>query len=67
MRRYENDCCGCATPQYPCRGSACGLRHNLHFYCDECGDDCDPDDMYEYDGEELCEDCLLKRFDKISY
>ena len=60
MVRYENECCGCATPAYPCRGSACPLRNVPHYYCDnpECRAE---GTLYEYEGGQLCSECLLKK------
>jgi hypothetical protein len=60
--RYENQCCGCAAPGYPCRAPHCpNLKVPVH-YCEICGEDLD--DIYEVDGEELCEDCLKDMFKK---
>lgn len=59
MREIVNECCGCATPGYPCRGDACLHRHVERFYCDKCGAEAK---LYEYDGKELCEECLLENF-----
>lgn len=58
MRRYENDCCDCAVPAYPCLGSLCPLRSVLHIYCDVCGDQADK--MYAVDDDDVCEDCLCE-------
>lgn len=60
MVREENHCCDCAVPGYPCRGSLCPNRHVEVHYCDKCG--CQLEDIYEVDGEELCEDCLKEKF-----
>lgn len=60
MIKLENHCCDCATPGYPCRGSACPLSQVEVHYCDNCGDELD--DIYEVDGEELCEYCLKEMF-----
>lgn len=62
MVRIENHCCDCATPGYPCRGSLCPLTHVEVYYCDVC--DYEIDEVYDVDGEELCEDCLKERFKK---
>ena len=48
---------------YPCMGIACPNRNVKHLYCDECGDDVEK--LYKYDGQEICEDCLLKEFEVI--
>ena len=61
MVRYENRCCDCAVPGYPCLGSSCPNRNVPVYYCDKC--DCEIDcDIYDVDGEELCEDCLKDIF-----
>lgn len=60
MIKLENHCCDCATPGYPCRGSACPLSQVEVHYCDNCGDELE--DIYEVDGEELCEYCLKDMF-----
>ena len=63
MITYEDECCGCATESYPCMGSACLNRHVLHLYCDKCKEDVD--NLYEYEGEQVCVDCILKDFKKV--
>ncbi len=62
MKKVTNDCCGCAVPGYPCQGSACPLRSVTHYYCDKCKAETK---LYEYDGMELCEECLLEQFDVV--
>ena len=62
MLRIENHCCDCAVPGYPCRGNACPNRNVEVYYCDKCG--CELEEIYEVDGEELCEECLKERFRK---
>lgn len=54
--KYENECCGCAVPAYPCMGSACPNRRVPHLYCDKCGEEVDK--LYEYDSQQLCIDCI---------
>lgn len=60
MRKYQNDCCDCATPGYPCNGSH---KNVLHFYCDKCNDEVDR--LYLYGGSEYCADCLLEEFESV--
>lgn len=60
MVKLENRCCDCATPAYPCRGSACPLMDIEVYYCDKCGDELD--EIYDVDDKELCEHCLKKEF-----
>ena len=63
MTTYENECCDCAVPAYPCLGSICPNRHVKHYYCDECKDDIEK--LYRFDGEELCLDCIEKRLEVV--
>ena len=60
MFKIEDHCCDCAAPGYPCLGNACPRRRVKVYYCDKCGEELD--EVYEVDGEELCEDCLKKKF-----
>ena len=64
MIKYENECYGCATESYPCLGNICPNRNVKHLYCDRCGDECD--ELYVFDGEELCEDCLKNSLERIT-
>lgn len=59
MQKVVNECCDCAAGGYPCRGSSCPLRAVTRYYCDKCKSE---DVLYEYDGQELCKDCLLEQF-----
>ena len=62
MTRYENHCCGCAAPGYPCLGNSCSLRRVEVHYCDRCGEELE--EIYDVDDEELCEECLKEEFRK---
>ena len=62
MRKYENECCGCATPAYPCLGSSCPNRNVLHLYCDKCEEE---KTLFHYDGKELCIDCIEGLLEKV--
>ena len=66
MVKIENQCCGCAVPGYPCRGSACTRRRVAVHYCDNpvCGCELPDDEIYEVDGCEVCEDCFEKSKNK---
>jgi hypothetical protein len=60
--KIENQCCDCAAPGYPCMGNACPNRHVEVFYCDHCDEELEHDEVYEVDGEHLCEWCLKEMF-----
>lgn len=53
----DNDCVGCET----CIG--CSRKYDYFYHvCDKCERD---EQLYCYDGEELCASCLLDNFDKV--
>ena len=62
MTKYENHCCDCATPNYPCIGKLCPLRRVVVHYCDnpKCSEPLD--DIFVVDGKEYCEECLKDMF-----
>ena len=61
--RYENECCGCAVPAYPCMGDACPNRNVRHLICDKCHEDVD--DLYNTENGQLCAECVLGMFEKV--
>ena len=62
MKRIEDHCCECAVPGYPCQGRSCPNKNVEVHYCDVCKEELD--EIYDVDGEELCEFCLKERFKK---
>ena len=60
MKKYENHCCDCAVEGYPCLGSSCSLKKVPVYYCDRC--ESEIDEIFDVEGEELCEDCLKDLF-----
>ena len=59
MRKTESECVQCGMP---CIGSACPNYAVTRYYCDKCGEE---ETLYDYEGEELCAECLLKKFEKV--
>ena len=57
MIKVENECVGC-PPEMGCMGSSCPYMNVTRYYCDDCKDETT---LYEYEGQELCADCVLKR------
>ena len=62
MIRYENDCTNCATETYPCIGDMCPNKNAPHYYCDKCGYE---EDLYYYDGDQLCLKCIKADLTKV--
>lgn len=60
MRIYESDCRDCGLP---CKYNACPYYRVEYFRCDFCKEDVTP--LYEYNGYEICKDCLIKQFEII--
>ena len=60
-----NDCCDCATPGYPCLGSACNLRHSPHYFCDECDDEVESGELFWYEGRQLCGNCVFEELEVV--
>ena len=56
MIKIENNCYDCPRP---CAG--CGRNHMEVHICDDCRD---AYAEYVVDGDDLCEDCLVKRVQK---
>lgn len=65
MVTFTNECCDCAVPGYPCRGSSCPNRHYPHLICDCCGDEVDEGELFDFGGEELCIDCIKKQLPEV--
>lgn len=61
MVKYENRCIGCTEIGLMCLGESCRYRHVPVHFCDKCGIELEGD-IYEADGEELCEDCLKSKY-----
>ena len=61
--RYEDQCVDCGLP---CMGESCPNRNVPVYTCDDCGEEFYPEDLYEVDGDMLCEHCLLNRFPRVS-
>ena len=64
MVRYEDQCRGC-PPEMGCRGNLCQYKNVPIWICDKCGEE--EVDLYEYDGQELCEECLLQAVPKVHH
>lgn len=60
MQKIENDCVDCGLP---CLGNSCPYRNVKHIYCDDCGEE--HENIYKYDDEELCINCIEKRLEKV--
>lgn len=60
MKKKINGCVDCGKP---CM-LFCPLRDDSwEFYCDDCGDETQ---LYEYEGKELCLNCVEARLEKVN-
>ena len=62
MRTVEDECVDCGLP---CIGSSCPNRKITRFYCDRCGEEFEPDELYDFDGEDFCKECLLEQLQTV--
>lgn len=60
MRYQTSDCRDCGLP---CIHESCPYYRVEHFKCDFCNEE--DVKLYDYNGYEICEDCLLKEFPVI--
>ena len=56
MEKVFDECVGCCDLGLHCIGPTCPNRNVTRWFCDKCGEELDA--IYDYDGQELCEDCL---------
>ena len=59
MVKYEDECLHCDTV---CIGDGCPNRRVPHCYCYRCGDE---EKLYEFDGRQLCKDCVLSELEEV--
>lgn len=60
MIYYENECVSCGLP---CIHHLCPYYEVKHFECDFCKEQ--DVKLYDYNGYQICEGCLLKQFSVI--
>lgn len=61
MKKKISNCVDCGLP---CLHEACPHYSVTVLICDGCGDEVD--ELYDVDGEQLCESCLKERFEKVN-
>ena len=61
MIKIENECVDCGLP---CLYETCPYYAVVRFYCDECGYE---EELYWFDDEQLCIDCIKKRLERVEY
>lgn len=59
MKTYTNECVDCGLP---CLYNSCPYYNVERFFCDKCKKE---DTLYEYDGQELCIECIVKQLDIV--
>ena len=62
MIKFKSECVDCPG-EIGCLGDSCPKRNTPQLICDCCGEDVE--ELYGYDGEQFCKDCLLDAGPKI--
>lgn len=62
MRKTEDECVGCTSLGLSCIGAGCPNRNVTRLYCDKCGIETD---LYYFDGQELCLDCIEESLERV--
>lgn len=60
MVKYENECVSCG---FPCLGHLCPHQNVPHYYCDCCKEEFVPEELFFFDGDALCIDCVQKKLE----
>lgn len=55
----------CVDCDLPCVFTACPYYRVVYYVCDCCGEEVE--DLYYFDCEQLCADCILKLLEKVEY
>lgn len=58
MIEYTNDCVQCGLPCF----DSCRYKNVPHLHCDRCGEE---ETLYEFDGEQLCAECVIESLRKV--
>ena len=68
MVMQENGCVGCPK-EMGCLGDSCPNRNVKVYLCDDCEREVSIgyEDLYEYDGKQLCLTCLLEEVGATIY
>lgn len=63
MIKYEDECVGC-PPDIGCIGDYCPYKNVPRCYCDDCEEE---NQLYWFDGQQLCLDCIEARLERVEY
>lgn len=65
MIRYVNGCAECTRIVIgDCRNSPCDYREKPIYICDKCGSE-DSELYYDENGDQLCADCILRKYELV--
>ena len=62
MINVESDCVDCGLE---CIYEACPHYRVITYMCDDCGDEVN--DLYHFEGQELCIDCIEHKLERVEY
>ena len=65
MVKYVSECVGCSSIYGTCMKGACPYYSVPVFICDDCGEEVPYGELFEFDGEQLCIDCIKKQLEVV--
>ena len=60
---FEDECVSC-PPEMGWLGDSCPNKRVPHYICDKCDEE---DVLYEFEGRQLCADCVLNELEIVEY
>lgn len=68
MIKHEDECVGCTSLGLQCLGPECPNRNVPHYYCDDCGEEYQPEELYTHpDTEDVyCKNCILSKLETLA-
>lgn len=65
MIYYEDNCFCCESSGYPCIGRYCPNRNVKMYECDKCNEEVDYGNLFHWNGQEFCIDCIKEELEKV--
>lgn len=61
VKQERDECVSCGLP---CLHENCPNKHAIYYICDNCGESVPSTDLFKWDGEEWCKECILDNVER---